>query len=33
VADPYFGEDSGFDATWADVSEGTEALIANILRK
>lgn len=32
VADPYFGEDAGFETTWADVTEGAEALIAAILR-
>ncbi len=27
VADPYFGGPSGFDATWADVTAGAEALL------
>ena len=27
VTDPYFGEDTGFDATWADVTEGAEYLL------
>lgn len=26
VADPYFGEDDGFDTTWADVTAGAAAL-------
>jgi protein-tyrosine phosphatase len=26
VADPYYGEDADFDATWRDVTEGAEAL-------
>ncbi len=26
VADPYFGDDAGFDITWADVTSGAEAL-------
>jgi protein-tyrosine phosphatase len=26
VADPYYGEDEGFDATWADVTSGARAL-------
>jgi protein-tyrosine phosphatase len=26
VADPYYGEDSGFDATWADVLDGARGL-------
>ena len=26
VADPYFGEDEGFDVTWSDVTEGARAL-------
>ena len=26
VADPYEGPDAGFDATWADVSDGARAL-------
>lgn len=31
VADPYFGEDGGFEAAWAEVTLGTEALLAAIL--
>ena len=27
VADPWAGEESGFDTTWADVSEGAKALV------
>ena len=26
VADPYYGEEAHFDATWRDVTEGAEAL-------
>jgi protein-tyrosine phosphatase len=26
VADPYYGDDAGFDATWADVSAGAKGL-------
>ena len=26
VADPYYGDDAGFDVTWADVTEGAAAL-------
>ncbi|WP_313573894.1 low molecular weight protein-tyrosine-phosphatase [Brevundimonas sp.] len=26
VADPYYGEDDGFDVTWADVTDGARAL-------
>lgn len=32
VSDPYFGEDAGFETTWADVTAGTEALLSAILR-
>jgi len=32
VADPYFGEDDGFDVTWADVTAGTRALAAELQR-
>lgn len=28
VADPYYGEDEGFAATWADVSSVASALVA-----
>lgn len=27
VADPYFGEESGFEATWADVEAAAQALV------
>jgi protein-tyrosine phosphatase len=27
VADPYYGDDAGFDITWADVTAGAEGLI------
>lgn len=30
VADPYFGEDAGFDVTWRDVSEAADALIRQL---
>lgn len=30
VADPYYGKDTGFDVTWADVSAGAEALARHI---
>jgi len=30
VADPYYGEDSHFDAAWADVAAGAEALARKI---
>lgn len=32
VADPYYGDDSGFDVTWAEVSEAVNALIAHYQR-
>lgn len=32
VADPYFGEDDGFDLTWADVTIGARALVAELRR-
>ncbi|SJM68256.1 Low molecular weight protein tyrosine phosphatase [Brevundimonas diminuta 3F5N] len=32
VADPYFGEDDGFDVTWADVTTGARALAAKLQR-
>lgn len=32
VADPYFGEDDGFDVTWADVTAGARALAAEFQR-
>ncbi|MCE2565617.1 low molecular weight protein-tyrosine-phosphatase [Komagataeibacter sp. FNDCF1] len=28
VADPYYGDASGFDTTWRDVTAGAEALVA-----
>ena len=31
VADPYYGDDAGFDATWADVSTGAAALVRKLL--
>ena len=30
VADPYYGEEDGFDVTWADVTEGAKALARHI---
>ncbi len=30
VADPYYGDDSGFDITWDDVTEGARGLLARI---
>jgi protein-tyrosine phosphatase len=30
VTDPYFGEDSGFDETWADVTKAARALIERL---
>jgi protein-tyrosine phosphatase len=30
VADPYYGQDSGFDLTWADVTAGARGLIEKI---
>lgn len=30
VADPYYGADDGFDATWADVTAAAEALAARL---
>ena len=30
VADPYYGEDDQFDVTWADVTEGAQALARKI---
>ncbi len=32
VADPYYGEDDGFDVTWADVTAGARALAVKLLR-
>lgn len=33
VADPYFGDASGFDVTWADVSLGAAALVKKLVRE
>ena len=33
VADPYYGEDSGFDITWADVVAGAKGLAERIASK
>jgi len=30
VADPYYGEESHFDVTWQDVTEGAQALARRI---
>lgn len=30
VADPYYGEDDGFEAVWRDIVQGAEALIEKI---
>ena len=30
VADPYYGEEDGFDVTWADVTQGAKALVRRI---
>jgi len=32
VADPYFGDDDGFDVTWADVTAGAQGLAATLRR-
>jgi len=32
VADPWFGDEAGFDATWADVSAGARALALGFSR-
>jgi protein-tyrosine phosphatase len=32
VADPYFGDDDGFEVTWADVVEGGRGLAARLQR-
>jgi len=32
VADPYYGADSGFETTWAEVSEAAAALVARFSR-
>ena len=31
VADPWFGDEAGFDATWAEVTAGARALAARLL--
>ena len=31
VADPWFGDEAGFDVTWADVTAGARALAARLL--
>jgi protein-tyrosine-phosphatase len=33
VADPYYGEATGFEVTWADVTIGAEALARRIAEK
>ncbi|WP_134678486.1 low molecular weight protein-tyrosine-phosphatase [Paracoccus ravus] len=33
VADPYFGESDGFTSTWADVTAGVSALIAQMSQR
>lgn len=33
VADPYFGEAAGFEATWADATSGAQALARRIAEK
>ena len=30
VADPYFGDEAGFEVTWAEVSAAAEALVARL---
>ncbi|MET4684661.1 low molecular weight protein-tyrosine-phosphatase [Brevundimonas faecalis] len=32
VADPYFGDDEGFDVTWAEVTEGARGLAQKLRR-
>ena len=32
VADPYYGEDAGFDTTWADVALAARALVERLSR-
>ena len=32
VADPYYGDEAGFDVTWADVSAAAEALVRRLVR-
>ena len=33
VADPYYGDSSGFDTTWRDVTEGAQGLAAALLAR
>ena len=33
VADPYFGEDEGFEQAWRDICAGVEGLLAEIARQ
>lgn len=33
VADPYYGEDEGFDATWSDVTAGAEGLARRVANR
>ena len=32
VADPYYGDDAGFEATWADVTAAARALVERLTR-
>jgi protein-tyrosine phosphatase len=32
VTDPYFGEDAGFDVTWADVTAAARAIVRRLAR-
>ncbi|WP_281063720.1 low molecular weight protein-tyrosine-phosphatase [Sphingomonas sp. LaA6.9] len=32
VADPYYGDDAGFDVTWADVVAGAQGLVERLRR-
>lgn len=31
VADPYYGDDAGFDITWRDVAQAAKALVARLM--
>ena len=31
VADPYYGDDAGFDVTWRDVEQAAKALVARLM--
>ena len=31
VADPYYGDDAGFDVTWRDVEQAAKALVARLV--